>query len=238
MIGARNSEALNEVKQSCEKLGASAIALQLDVTVESDCKSFAERAISEFKSIDILINNAGVSMRSMFSDLDISTMQKIMETNFWGTVYCTRYALDELVKNRGSLISVGSVAGYKALPARSAYSASKFALNGFMDSIRLEYLKKNLHVGIIFPGYTRSNIRQNALNSAGVAQGESPLDENKLMPAEEVAEQIVDMVISRRREKILDFEGKMVRLLNFLFPGLLDRLVYKKVSSEKDSPFH
>jgi short-subunit dehydrogenase len=89
----------------------------------------------------VLINNAGISMRALFKDLDLKVMKSLMDVNFWGTVYCTKYALPEITKTKGSIVAVSSIAGYKGLPGRSGYSASKFAMNGFMDALRVENLK-------------------------------------------------------------------------------------------------
>jgi short-subunit dehydrogenase len=157
--------------------------------------------------------------------------------NFWGTVYCTKFALPHLLKNKGSVVAVSSVAGMVGLPARTGYSASKFAMEGFMQSLRTENLKNNLHVGVIYPGYTASNIRNKALNSEGKVQQESPLNESKLMPAAEVAEAIVQMVLKRQRSKVLTLIGRVSKWINILFPSQSDRMVYNFVAKEKDSPF-
>jgi dehydrogenase/reductase SDR family protein 7B len=237
VIAARNIEKLQAVKQRCELAGGKVLMVPCDVSVEADCKRLIEETVKTFGSVHTLINNAGISMRAMFKDCDLAVLRKVMETNFWGAVYCTKYALPYLLASKGSVIAVSSVSAITGLPARTGYSASKFALDGFMQSLRIENLKNNLHVGIVYPGYTASNIRNSALNKDGRSQMESPLDENKLMPAEQVANTIVWMVKNRRRQKILTNLGHLSKWFNTFFPSWVDGMVYRFVAKEKDSPF-
>ncbi|MFA6259962.1 MAG: SDR family oxidoreductase [Bacteroidia bacterium] len=237
VLAARNREKLDAIAQQTRALHAETLVVTCDVSKEQDCRTLIELAIKEFKTIHVLINNAGISMRAIFAETDIDVIRQLMEINFWGAVYCTKFALPELLRNRGSVLGVSSIAGIKGLPARTGYSASKFAMNGFLDALRIENLKTGLHVGVIYPGYTASNIRNTALNKSGQAQQDSPLDEQKLMPAETVALHIVNMVRQRRAETTLTMQGKMTRWLNRFFPRLVDRLVYNVVSKEPNSPF-
>ena len=237
VLAARNIEKLEAVKKKCIVLGAECIVVKCDVSKVEDCENLIKQTIQKFNTIHVLINNAGISMRALFADLDLSVIKQVMDINFWGTVYCTKYAMPYLLKEKGSVIGVSSVAGIKGLPGRTGYSASKFAMNGFMDSLRIENIKTGLHVGVIFPGYTASNIRNTALNKVGKAQTETPLDESKLMPASKVAEEILKMIEQRKAEVVLTSQGKLTKLINKFFPRLLDKMVYNVVSKEKDSPF-
>ena len=176
-------------------------------------------------------------MRALFEEVDLSVIHELMDVNFWGTVYCTKYALPYLLKEKGSVVGVSSVAGFKGLPGRTAYSASKFAMEGFLEALRIENRPKSLHVLIACPGYTTSNIRMTALGKDGKAQGESPLSEGKLMSAEEVADIIANAIQHKRRKVVMGNEGKMVFLLNKFFPGFIDYMVYRKISKEENSPF-
>ena len=151
--------------------------------------------------------------------------------------YCTKYALKYILESKGSVVGVSSIAGHKGLPARTAYSASKFAMTGFLEALRIENFKKGLHVLIASPGFTSSSIRENALNSSGGSQKESPRNEKKMMSSEEVALKIVDAVGKRRRSIVLTSQGKLVVFLNKFFPRLVDRLVFNSLSKEKNSPF-
>jgi short-subunit dehydrogenase len=236
VLGARQYVTLCEIAQSLEKeYGIKAVAVQCDVSHEEDCKLMIAQAIRSFKKIDVLVNNAGISMRALFNDADLSVLKQLMDVNFWGTVYCTKYALPEILKTRGSVVGVSSIAGYKGLPGRSGYSASKFAMNGFLDSLRVENLKTGVHIMTACPGFTASNIRNTALAKDGSQQGESTLNEAKMMSAEEVAKLIVDGVASRKRTLIMTGQGKLTVLLSKFIPGKLDQMVYNVFAKEKDA---
>lgn len=213
------------------------LCVKTDVSIEEDCRNLIEKAVEKFGRIDILINNAGISMRAMFRDLDLSVLKRLMDVNFWGTVYCTKYALPYLLQSKGSVVGVISIAGYSALPARSGYSASKYAIRGFLDTLRIEHLYDGLHVLVMAPGFTASNIRNTALAADGSQQGESPRDEGKMMTAEKVAE-IMARGIDRRKSRItLTPIGKLTVLMHRLFPSLTDRLTFSYMAKEPDSPF-
>lgn len=158
-----------------------------------------------------------------------------MDVNFWGTVYCTKYALPHIQKTGGSIVGVSSIAGYKGLPGRTGYSASKFAMNGFLDALRIENLKTGVHVLTACPGFTASNIRNTALAKDGTQQGESTLKEDKMMTAEEVAKVITDGVENRTRTLIMTRQGRLTVTLSKFFPAWLDKLVYKTFAKEKDA---
>lgn len=212
------------------------LAVQTDVVKEEDCRNLIEKTAEVYGRIDVLVNNAGISMRAMFRDLDLSVIKNLMDVNFWGTVFCTKYALPYLLATKGSVVGVISIAGFKGLPARTGYSASKFAVYGFLDTLRVEHLKEGLHVMIFAPGFTASNIRFTALTADGSAQGETPRDEGKMMSAEEVAKRLVKGVYGRKRQIVLTPIGKLTVLLNKFFPRLVDRLEYMYMKSEPDSP--
>jgi dehydrogenase/reductase SDR family member 7B len=173
----------------------------------------------------------------LFEDVDLKVLHRLMDTNFWGTVYCTKYALPYLLASKGSVVGVSSIAGHKGLPGRTGYSASKFAMQGFLEVVRIENMKKGLHVLIACPGFTASNIRNVALSNDGSSQGETPLDESKLMSAEEVAIQICDAIKAKKKHIVLTTQGKMTVLLNKFFPSFMDKMVYNHMAKEPDSPF-
>jgi short-subunit dehydrogenase len=236
VLAARQYVALCELTESLiNQYGIQAVAVQCDVSVEDDCSHLIKQAILTFNKIDILVNNAGITMRALFKDVDLKVLKSIMDVNFWGTVYCTKYALPHIQKTQGSIVGVSSIAGYKGLPGRSGYSASKFAINGFLDSLREENLKTGVHVMTACPGFTASNIRNTALAKDGTQQGESTLDEAKMMTAGEVAKIIANGVENRSRTLIMTGEGKLIVLLNKFFPALMDKLVYNKFTKEKDA---
>lgn len=235
VLAARKKENLDEV--GALLAGCDFLLVPTDVSIEEDCRRLISEAIGKYGKIDVLINNAGISMRAIFEEVDLSVIRNLMDTNFWGTVYCSKFALPHLLKTKGSLVGVSSVAGYKGLPGRTGYSASKFAMHGLLEVIRIENMKKGLHVLIACPGFTASNIRNVALSKDGTAQGETPLDENKLMSAEEVAKRIVEAVEKRKHRLTLTTQGKMTVLLNKFFPKFMDKMVYNHMAKEPNSPF-
>ena len=198
-----------------------------DVSNENDCRHFIESTIKVFGDIDILINNAGISMRALVKDLDVDVLHKVMNVNFFGTVYCTKYALDSIIKRKGIIVGVSSIAGYRGLPGRSGYSASKHALQGWLEAIRTELMDDEVHVMWVCPGFTTSNIRNAALDEKGNAQGEGLMDEGKMMTAEECAKRILSAIEKRKRTVVMTFQGKQTVFLNKFFPGLADKMVRK-----------
>jgi len=221
----RNSDKLYQLQKN--NTSKPLLIHSADVSVEQDCMSFIHLVLEQYQTIDLLINNAGLSMRAEFEDVSFDTMRRLMDTNFWGAVYCTKFALPAILKSKGSIVSISSIAGFRGLPGRSGYSASKYALNGWMEAIRTELLDTGVNVLWVCPGFTASNIRNVALDKHGKPQGESPLDEKKLMPAELCASYIYEAIEKRKRTLILTFQGKETVWINKLFPSLADKLVRK-----------
>ena len=237
VLGARNHDNLKKVADDINLQGGEAVYCVTDVSNENDCKTLILTGVEKYGRIDILINNAGISMRAMFNDLKLDVLKQLMDINFWGTVYCTKHALPFLLETKGVVVGVSSIAGLKGLPGRTGYSASKFAMNGFMETLRIENLKTGLHVLMAFPGFTASNIRNTALAADGSMQGESPRDEEKMMTAEEVATHIYKAVVKRKNRIILTTQGKLTFWINKFLPNWLDKQVYKQMAKEPDSPF-
>ena len=236
VIGARRIERLIALQQRFRDVNI--LPLKTDVTVEADCEHLISEAVSRFGQIDVLINNAGISMRALFADTDLSVMHRVMDINYWGTVYCTKFALPHLIKQKGSLVGVISVGGYIGLPGRTGYSASKFAVRGFLETLRTENLKTGLHVLIAAPGFTASEIRKSALTANGSPQGNTPRNEQRMMSAEECAKHIFNAAEKRKRQLILTFlEGKFTVFLSKFMPGFVDKMSYKMFANEPDSPF-
>lgn len=232
VLAARNIDRLREIERELPR----ALAVECDVTSEDQCRRMVERAVERFGGVDILINNAGLSMRALLEDAQVEVLRRLMEVNFWGTVYCTKFALPYIQASRGSVVGVSSVAGFHGLPARTGYSASKYAMQGFLETVRIENLKKGVHVMIVAPGFTESNVRFSALTADGTAQGESPRKEDKMMSAQSVGRSIVRGCARRKRQMMLDFDGKATVWLKFFAPRLLDRLYYNHMAKEPNSP--
>ena len=221
----RNYDKLYNLQTQCA--GKPLFIKTADVSRENECKSFIEEVINTYNHIDILINNAGISMRAMFAETDMETLHRLMDVNFWGAVYCTKYALPSITGRKGDIVGVSSIAGFRGLPGRSGYSASKFAMNGWLEALRTELYQTGVNVMWVCPGYTASNIRSVALNKHGEPQGESPLEEDKLMSADECAKHILKAVERRKRTLVLTATGIETVLINKYFPSLADKLVHK-----------
>jgi short-subunit dehydrogenase len=236
VLAARRYVDLCTISQDFEnRYGIKAIAVATDVASEESCKELVHQAIATFGRIDILINNAGISMKALFNEVHLDVLRQLMDINFWGTVYCTKYALPTLIQNQGTLVGISSIAGFQGLPGRSGYSASKFAMQGFLESIRLENKKSGLQVLIACPGFTASNIRKVALDQAGLPTGESGREEHKMMSSEEVATEILNAIDKGQKEIILTSQGKIVALLKKFVPRFVDNMVIRTFEKEKRS---
>lgn len=237
VLGARNEEKLALLTQIIATEGGEAAYCATDVTKEADCKRLIEKAVEVFGGIDVLICNAGISMRAIFDDVDLSVLHRLMDVNFWGTVYCAKYALPYLQASRGSLVGISSVAGLHGLPGRTGYSASKYAMTGLLETIRIENIKKGLHVMVACPGFTASNVRFSALVADGSQQGSTPREEGKMMTAEEVANIVARGIAKRKRLCLMEIEGRATHFVKKFAPALLDRIFYWVMAKEPDSPF-
>lgn len=237
VIGARHAEKLAEIAGDLSKTGAQVVWRATDVTKEEDCRTLIEAAVETFGGIDMLICNAGISMRALFDDVELSVLHRLMEVNFWGMVYCTKYALPYIQASKGSIVGVSSVAGLHGLPGRTGYSASKYAMTGFLDTIRVENCKKGIHVMTACPGFTATNVRFAALTADGSSQGETPRKEDKMMTPEEVAKRIAKGIKQRKRLLLMEFEGRATHFIKKFSPRFLDRMFYAVMAKEPDSPF-
>jgi dehydrogenase/reductase SDR family member 7B len=236
LITARNRSGLEATVEALKQANIEACFFIADAANEDDNRKMVDEAIRVYGRVDVLICNAGISMRALFEELDLQVFDKVIKTNFYGTVFATKYALPHIIKSKGSIVGVSSINGKRTTPARTAYSASKFAMEGFMEALRTEVMNKGVHVLCARPGFTASNIRNNALTANGKSQGESPRDEKSMMSAEVVARYIYRSVVTRRRVLTLTWTGKMAILFNKFFPGWMDKIVYRVMANEPDSP--
>ena len=199
---------------------------QVDVSKQEQSEAFIKQVVDNWGRIDVLINNAGISMRALVSEVSVQALQNVMDINFWGTVYCTKAALPSIQQNKGVIVGVSSIAGYRGLPGRSGYSASKFALNGWLEALKTELYASGTHVMWVCPGFTSSNIRNAALDKNAQAHGESPMDEGAMMSSEVCAAHIIHAIDKRKRSLVLTFTGKRTVFMNKYFPAWADKLVH------------
>jgi len=237
VLASRRGNELKKVEDGIKKQGGDVLVVKTDVRKIEDCKNLIDKTVEKYNKVDVLINNAGISMRANFEDLDLSVIKDLMDTNFYGTVYCTKFAMPYLLKRKGTVIGISSITGLTPLPGRTGYAASKHAMDGFLNTLRLENIKKGLHVLIVHPGYTSSNIRKLALNKNGKPQIETPRNEAKMMSAEKVAQIIAHATIKKEKNLILTREGKLVVWLHKNFPGITDRIILQEMEKEMDTPF-
>ena len=239
VLAARSQDKLEEIASGISHdSGSDVLCAKTDVSVEEDCRNLIDKAVARFGRIDVLVNNAGLSMRALFRDLDLQVIKTLMDVNFWGTVYCTKYALPYLLESKGSVVGVISIAGYAGLPARTGYASSKYAIRGFLDTLRIEHLYDGLHVMVFAPGFTASNVRNAALTAHGQQQGQTPRDEGKMMSAEKVALYMAKGIARRKSEMILTPIGKLTVFMHNILPRLTDRLEFSYMAKEPGSPFH
>ncbi|MCU0450794.1 MAG: SDR family oxidoreductase [Bernardetiaceae bacterium] len=236
VITGRNLAALAATEAQLTAQGIEVLALQADARREADNQHLAQATLARFGRIDVLINNAGISMRALFNDADLDVIRQVMDVNFYGAVSATKFCLPHIIEQQGSVVGISSIAGYRGLPARTGYSASKFALQGFLEALRSEMIPHGVHVLTACPGFTASSIRERALAADGSVQGESPRDEGQMMTAEECAQHIYRATVKRRKILLLTTQGKITVWLNKLFPGWMDRVVYNYLAKETAAP--
>ena len=233
VVTGRNEKRLAETAAELTQAGIAHHTVRADVGVEAEATQAVQETMEVFGRLDVLINNAGISMRAKFEDVDVDVIRQLMQTNFFGTVYTTKAALPHIIASKGSIVGISSIAGYRGLPGRTGYSASKFAMHGFLEALRTELLPQGVHVLVACPGFTASNIRQTALAADGTAQGESPRNEGQMMSSEEVAGHLLRAVQQRRRDLVLTSQGKLTVFLNKWLPGLTDKLVLRHFRKEE-----
>ena len=232
LITGRREQALMETANSLRESGIEVSTMVADVSKESDNQRMAQLAMEQYGGIDVLINNAGISMRALFQDVDLEVIRKVMDINFYGSIFATKYCLPSIIDRKGSVVGVSSIAGYRGLPGRVGYSASKFALQGFLESLRTEMIPKGVHVLTACPGFTSSNIREASLTKDGSSQGKSPRNEQKMMSAETCSELIYRAVKKRKKHLVLTTQGKLTVWMNKWFPGFMDKIVYDHMAKE------
>ncbi len=233
----RNADRMQETEQLLESAGAGYLAMSVDAASEQGAKDVIEAAVEKFGGIDVLICNAGISMRALFEEVDLQVFEQLMQINFMGSVYYVKHALPHILAAKGSIIAISSINGHRGTPARTAYTASKYAMEGFFEALRTEVMYRGVHVMVVSPGFTGTNIRNTALTAKGQIQGESPRDEAKMMTSEEVARSVYKGQLKKKRDIVLTTQGKLAVFLNKFIPATMDKIVYKVMAKEPDSPF-
>lgn len=230
VLAARDEERLQVVAEACEAKGALVTVVPTDVSDQGQCRHLINQAVSAYGRIDTLINNAGMTMWAYFEDIeDLSPMEEIMRVNLFGSVYCTHYALPHLKKTRGRLVGISSLTGKTGVPMRSLYAASKHAMAGFFDSLRIELADTGISVTMIYPGFVQSEERARALGPDGQPLAKTPVAEDKVMPVETCARIIIDAAASRKREVVMTTRAKLGQWMKLILPGLVDRIARRAI---------
>jgi short-subunit dehydrogenase len=234
VLAARNETRLNELEAAIESMGARALVVTTDITDQDACRKLIEATISEWNRLDVLVNNAGRTMWTTLEDItDTSILEQLMRINYLGAAYCTYYALPHLKKSKGRIVAVSSITGLSGVPTRTAYAASKHALFGFFDSLRIELLDTGVTVTMIAPDFVLSEIHRRALGSDGKPLGKSPMQEEKIMTAEKCAALIVKAIENRERLLVTSLRGKLGRWVKMFAPGMIDKVTAKAIQKKK-----
>ncbi len=231
VVTGRDAAALEKVTAECRARGARVTSVVADVAEESGCRRIVEHAVATFGRIDTLENNAGATMYLPFREVrDPALFEQIMRVNYLGAVYCTFHALPEIVKTRGRIVGVASLTGLTGVPTRSGYAASKHAMRGFFDSLRIELADSGVTVTMIYPGFVATGIRMTALGRDGQPVPVDPVDAGDVMPVEECARQSIRAIAARRRELVMTARGRLGMWAKLVVPGLVDRMAQRVIA--------
>jgi short-subunit dehydrogenase len=232
-LAARDAGRLDAVEAECRQRGGRVISVPTDVSDETQCRNLVIRTVGEFGKLDTLINNAGISMWARFEEMrTLTPFEDIMRVNYLGAVFCTYHALPHLKRSRGRIVAVSSLAGRNGVPTRSGYAASKHAMTGFFDSLRIELTGSGVSVTVVYPDFVTSEIRERALGVDGRPLGKSPVREAEVMGADECARQIVRVAGARKRELLMG-RGRVGIWLKVLAPKLADNIARRAIASGK-----
>jgi NADP-dependent 3-hydroxy acid dehydrogenase YdfG len=230
VLAARDATALEAAASECRALGAEALVVETDVTEVEACRRLVERTVETFGGLDVLVNNAGIGLVARLDEVeDLAVYERLMRVNVLGSVYPTRFALPHLERSRGQIVAVSSLAGLTGVPMRTGYAATKHAQIGFFDSLRVEMREKGVAVTVIAPYFVQSEIRHRALGGDGQPLPASPVQESKVMTAEECARQIVRAMERRQRMLVMTLKGRLGRWAKLIAPGLVDRMAARSV---------
>lgn len=233
-LAARNIERLNELVSLCQSIGGKAVAVQTDVSDMGQCKRLIETAVQTYGRIDILINNAGITMWARLEEIsDLTMFEKIIQVNYLGSVYSTYFALPFIKQSRGQIVGISSLTGKAGVPTRTGYAASKHAMVGFFDSLRVELRGTGVGVTMIYPGFVDTGVQARGFGPDGKPLGRNPLQVDKVMTTEECARIALNAITARKREEVMTLRGKLGQWLKLIAPGLVDRIAAKAIEQGK-----
>ena len=230
VLAARNAALLEGAASACRTLGARVLAVPTDVAEKDECRKLIEVAVSEFGRLDVLVNNAGISMHARFDEIgDIEAADRIMRINYLGAVYCTWYALPHLKRSRGYIVAVSSLTGKTGVPMRTLYAATKHAMAGFFDSLRIELKRDGVGVTVVYPGFVATDIAERALGPDGRLLGTRPVAKHAVMTVEECVDRMLSAMRTRRRELVMTRRARIGQIVKVLAPAAVDRLAERAI---------
>lgn len=235
VLAARDAAKLQAVALECRAAKAQVLVVRTDVADQAQCRALIAQTVQAFGGIDCLINNAGISAHAMLADVSAEHLQwyeQLMRVNLWGSVWCTHAALPHLQASRGRIVAVSSLAGLVGVPARTAYSASKFAMVGFFEALRAELKPSGVSVTLAYPGVVDTRIRYHGYNAQGQAAGVSGLKEDNAMPVSECAHLIIRAMHARQREVVMTTKGKLGRWIKLIAPGWVENMALAAVKQD------
>ncbi len=233
VLAARNAERLESLAGEVEAAGAKALVVPTDVTDRAQCEALVDRAVEVYHGLDVVVNNAGGTMWARFDELeDLDVFERLMRLNFFSAVYVTHRALPHLKESKGLIVGVSSVAGLTGIPTRTAYSASKHAMFGFFDALRVELEPHGVGVTMVAPDFVVTEIHRRALGPDGKPLGQSPLKEGKVMTAHQAAALMVKAMERRQRLLLMSTRTRLGRWLKLVSPGLVDRIAARAIEQK------
>ena len=227
-----DAQALGTVEAEFTGRGVDCLCMTCDVSRQEACTAAIQQIIDRYGGIDVLVNNAGVTQRGSFVDTEISVFKKVMAVNFFGSLYCTKAAIQSLIRRKGLIIVNESVAGLAPLLGRTGYSASKHALNGLFTSLRTEIRKTGTHVMIVCPGFVETHLQTRVLGCDGGVTTHPQSRVGRQDTPENVAEVIYRGALKRKRLLVLTPVGKISYWISRILPGLYERMMARKLRSE------
>jgi short-subunit dehydrogenase len=232
-LAARNSEKLEQVAEQCHKRGGEAITVQTNVAESAQCEALIKQTVEAYGRIDTLVNNAGINMLGRFDEVqDLAIFERIMQVNFFGSLYCTYYALPHLKQTEGRVVFINSAAGKGGIPERSAYAPSKHALTGFADTLRIELAGTGVTITSVYPGFVATGMHERNIGPDGKPFGKNHrVDYNTATTTEDAVRRIIKAMTKRKRDDLMIFRLKVGQWLRLIAPTLTDNIARRAIES-------
>ncbi len=234
-LSARDVARLERVADECRQRGSDALVVAGDVSIEADCRRIIDETVAHFGRLDTLVNNAGLGASGRFAEItDLSVFDTLMRVNYLGSVWCTAHALPHLARTKGRIVAISSLTGLTGVPKRTAYAATKHAVAGFFDSLRIELRDSGVSVTVIYPGFVVSEITRHALGVDGRPLGTQAWRTLRgTMPTDECGRRILRATARRERDLVMTWRGRIGRLLKLVSPTLVDAMARRVMTSRQ-----